>query len=146
MWYVDWLSKLTPFFYQIMNYKNELNQALQKSKFKSLKGLYEHNRFSFSYEYLRQIFLGLKVPSDKKLEEISKPLGLDNKKLHKLAIESRLDRSFLKYFHKASDKELGKKKKNLNSKNKKDEKIITLLFSLNNKQKDQVINYIKSLA
>ena len=128
-----------------MNYKNELNQALNKSKFKSLKAFYERNSFSFSYEYLRQIFLGLKIPNDKKLEEISKPLGLDSKKLHKLAIESRLDRSILKYFHNTTDKNLSKKKKNLSVKNKKDEKIIGLLVALNDKQKDQVIGYIKSV-
>lgn len=130
-----------------MNYQNELNQALEKSKFRSLKAFYEQNTFSFSYEYLRQIFLGLKVPTDTKLEEISKQLGIDTQKLKKQALESRLDRSILKYYHRAkgSDKELSKKKKDLTAKSKKDEKIIGLLFTLNDKQKDQVINYIRSL-
>lgn len=131
-----------------MSYHTELNQALKKRQFRSLKEFFEQNSFSFSYEYLRQIFLGEKIPTTAKLQEIGSALGMDAKKLLKAAVETRIDRTIKKHYQRplqSPSSILAEKTKKLANEDKKESKIVKAVSQLDDKEKDQVLTYLKFL-
>lgn len=121
---------------------------MQKAGFRSVRAFYQEQSFSFSYEYLRQILDGKKVPSPEKVEELAQGLGVDVGKLQRLAFESKLDQKVKKHYQFAPKSKSGnieEKKAHYQRESRKEERLIQKIQELDEKEKEQVANYIKFL-
>lgn len=129
-------------------FTKELNKTLAKQGWSSLKDFYRNHSFSFSYEYLRQIFSGEKIPQDKIIAELSRSLGLDVQRLQKNAIQSRVTRKVRLLYKLPSTSSLGKFSEKI-EKYKKDKKIhlklLQIYDQLGEKEKKQAFEYLKFL-
>lgn len=123
-----------------------LNRALQKEGHVSVKSFYEKNSFSFSYEYLRQIFLECRIPQRKKIAEIAKSLDLEEAPLQKIASQARLEGKIRRHYALPKQASLGKfseKLKGYQKQNKTEEKLFQWIRQLGDKEKKQVFDYVK---
>ncbi|MFO1518699.1 MAG: hypothetical protein U1F57_03395 [bacterium] len=126
-----------------------LNRALQKQEtHSSLRSFYAQHSFSFSYEYLRKTFSGERVPNAKKIEEIANALNLDPAFLHRAAKNTRLERKIRDHYRLPPTATLGRfseKIKTYRREGKTESKILDLLEKVGEKEKDQVLQYLKFL-
>jgi len=125
-----------------------LNRALQKGKYASLKAFYHAHSFSFSYEYLRKIFSGERIPLPKGIGEIAKALGLDPQQLGRQAADSRLAHQVRRHYRLPPNSQLGRfseKLRRLQHEGRADVKILKMVQRLGPREKDQLIEYLKFL-
>lgn len=132
--------------------KQNLSQQLRKSfarkGYRFLRHFYNDHNFSFTYEYLRQVFVGGRVPSSKKLKELADSLGISMKTLQKIAVEERISRKIGHYYKEPPGKHQNRvraKKKEFSKESKADAKIVRMLKGLDDDEKKQVIAYIRFL-
>lgn len=121
---------------------------LRKKGYASLRAFYQQHAFSFSYEYLRQIFAQEKVPASKIILEIAEKLGLDEVRLQKAAAETRLAQKIRHYYHTPSATRLGRLSEKIHryrEEGRAEAKIFRMIGRLGSNEKEQLLNYLKFL-
>lgn len=129
-------------------FHEKLKQAVQKAGYRSLKSFYQKQSLSFSYEYLRQVVAGEKIPSRNKISEIAAALRLKEDGLQKLAVESKLDRKIRQHYRlpqATQPARLSEKISHYRKEGKKEFKILRMIEKLGEGQKEDLIEYLKFL-
>lgn len=121
---------------------------MQKEGYLSLRLFYSRHAFSFSYEYLRQIVAGGRIPSAKKVGEIARALGLPTEPLQRLASEARLTQKVHRHYRLPMEtraERLAEKVQRYREGAKEEEKIIRMIKKLGEKEKEEFFQYLKFL-
>ena len=130
------------------NFHDTLRKALKRSGYRSLTAFYQAHDFSFSYEYLRQIYVEQKLPTAQKVAELAAAFGLSEARLQKMADEFRLSRAIRKHYkhpHTTRSGRVAEQLKQYGRGAKLDLKIQKLLEQLGDEQKEQVLVYLQFL-
>lgn len=129
-----------------------IHQALKKQGATKLKAFWRERKISFSYEYLRQIFQGTRIPSPDIVEELAAALEVSEKRLRRLAAESKFETVVREHYLPGSTTSLGTLAEKTAKPSKAqalDQKILRLthqlLQRLGPSQKQDLAEYLKFL-
>jgi hypothetical protein len=123
-------------------------RALDKQGHASLKTFYQRHSFSFSYEYIRKIFSGERVPQPKKIVELAVALEMDTAALQRRAASARLERKVRRHYRLPSTTGLGHLRERIKpyrQAGKTDAKLIGLIEQLGESEKQQLLHYLRFL-
>lgn len=126
----------------------KLTQALKRRGYSSLRAFHQEHQFSFSYEYLRQVFHGIRVPTPDKVRELAQTLDLNESALLRLASEARIGQRVRTYYAKQGATRrtrAAEKMEQYRRQGRADAKIIEQIALLGEKEKDQLVAYLKYL-
>ncbi len=113
---------------------------------RNLLSFYRAHAFSFSYEYLRQIVQGNKVPSPNKVKELATALGLNLRRFQQAANEFRFEQDLKRYKSQASttqQAEVAEKVRSYGKKGKLEVQLERLIATLTEAQQKHMVTYIK---
>ncbi|HCU25559.1 MAG TPA: hypothetical protein DF383_11140 [Deltaproteobacteria bacterium] len=130
------------------SFREILNQALRKKGYASLSTLYEGRSFSFTYEYLRKIFSGERIPQVKKIPELAAALGLEAAFLEEQASAARLEKKIQRHYGLPAPAKLGNfgdKIDRFKQEGKIEAKIWNLLQKLGEEEKRETLRYVQFL-
>lgn len=130
------------------SFRDKIQSVLKKKGYRSLRAFYQDHSFAFSYEYLRQILLGEKVPSRKKVAEMASVLGLEEKDLQKTASATKLSAVIQRYYHlpeATRPGRLSEKVRRYREQGRDDRRILAMVGKLGEKEKAQLLDYLNFL-
>ena len=130
------------------SFHDVFKRAWRKKGYRTLIAFYQAHSFSFSYEYLRQIYAEQKVPSPEKVRELAHALGVSEARLQKLADQARLEQRIRHYYRRPAATRTGRlaeKVKQYGGAAQTDAKIMRMVELLSEEEKDQLLTYLKFL-
>ena len=113
-----------------------------------MRAFFHSHPFSFSYEYLRQILKGGKIPTTLVVTELCTALKIDSQALTKLASENRLAQKIRRHYslpEKASLLRFSEKVSEYEEQGKLEAQLITLIGELGQEEKAKMMEYAQFL-